>query len=43
MYSSVDFSSEIVAWRGSIVPQTRGSLGRDLNLKLLLLVVVIVK
>jgi hypothetical protein len=25
MYTSVDFSSQIVAWRGSLVPQTRGS------------------
>jgi hypothetical protein len=25
MYTSVDFTSQIVGWRGSLVPQTRGS------------------
>jgi hypothetical protein len=44
MYTSVDFSRQIAAWRGFFVPQTRGShtpigvwLGHDLKNRLLLL------
>jgi hypothetical protein len=47
MYNSVDFSNQIVVWRGSLVPQTRVShtpigvwLGCDLKNRLLLLLLL---
>jgi hypothetical protein len=47
MYTSIDFTSQIVGRRGSLVPQTRGLihqfgvwLGRDLKNRLLLLLLM---